>query len=409
MRILHVFDHSLPIHSGYSFRSLAILREERRRGWQTIHLTSPKHYAQGPACEEVEGFSFHRSPPLGEWVKGKPLIDPLAHIAATTSALLPLARAGKPDLIHAHSPVLNALAAYRVARRLRIPWIYEVRAFWEDAAAAHGGPAQGSLRYRLSQALETWALRRADGVTAICQGLLDDIARRGVPAARMQMIPNAVDAIQFTPPAHDAALAQALGLEGRLVLGFLGSFYDYEGLDILLAAVPRIAAARPEVALLLVGGGPREEALKTQAQALGLGPRVRFAGRVPQADVGRYYGLADMLVFPRKSMRLTELVTPLKPLEAMAQRKLVLASDVGGHRELIADGKTGVLFKADDPAALADAVLGLAASSSAWPAMLDAAQHYVGKERTWASSVAGYEALIARLGASTPMAWSAAK
>src|SRR3546814_7168895 len=146
------------------------------------------------------------------------------------------------------------------------------------------------------------------------------------------------------PPPRDDALGETLGLAaGDVVIGFIGSFYDYEGIDDLIAAMPALVAAQPGARLLLVGGGPMEMALKAQAAASPVADRVHFVGRVPHSQVERYYSLTDILAYQRKKMRLTDLVTPLKPLEAMAQGKLVAASDVGGHRELIEDGAKGTL------------------------------------------------------------------
>src|SRR5690606_28617170 len=142
------------------------------------------------------------------------------------------------------------------------------------------------------------------------------------------------------------------------VLGFVGSFYAYEGLDLLVQAFASLSAQRSDLMLLLVGGGPQEQALKAQVAQLGLLDKVIFSGRVPHDEVSGHYALIDILAYPRRSMRLTELVTPLKPLEAMAQGKIFVASDVGGHKELIDDGRTGTLFKADDEAALVAAVSG---------------------------------------------------
>jgi glycosyltransferase involved in cell wall biosynthesis len=142
--------------------------------------------------------------------------------------------------------------------------------------------------------------------------------------------------------------------------------------------------------VLLVGGGSHEPALRERVKALGLDTRVVFAGRVPNADVPRYYDLIDALVYPRRSMRLTELVTPLKPLEAMAQGRMVVASDVGGHRELIADGETGHLFAADNADTLAAVLDRVLAARDAWPAMRARARAFVERERSWDRSVALY-------------------
>ncbi|HJU24118.1 MAG TPA: glycosyltransferase, partial [Casimicrobiaceae bacterium] len=188
----------------------------------------------------------------------------------------------------------------------------------------------------------------------------------------------------------DSALRAQWRLEGAVVVGFAGSFYGYEGLDLLIDAVAKLRSRVPNLHALLVGGGPQEATLRARAAASGLGERVHFAGRVPHADVQRYYGLIDILAFPRRRMRLTELVTPLKPLEAMAQGKMVVASDVGGHRELVRHGETGFLFPAGDAKALADAIASLLDVRDAWPRIADAGRKYVESERTWARSVRRY-------------------
>lgn len=392
MRILHILDHSIPLHSGYSFRTLAILKGQRALGWETFHLTGPK---QGPAMasnEQVDGWNFYRTPPPGGLLEGVPGLGEIELMGEITYRIEQVAKRVRPLILHAHSPVLNAIPALRVGRRLGIPVAYEVRAFWEDAAVDHGTAREGGLRYRMTRGLESWALRRAGAVTTICEGLRDDIVARGIPAGKVTIIPNAVDIEEFAEGgAPDPELRMRLGLEGALVLGFIGSFYAYEGLAVLLRALPQLLAHNARVRVLLVGGGPQESQLKELAASLGVADKVVFAGRVPHGEVQRYYHLVDVLVYPRLSMRLTELVTPLKPLEAMAQGRLVAASDVGGHRELIRDGETGVLFKSDDPADLAAKVLKLLDDAPSWPRLKANARRYVESERNWTSSVARYQ------------------
>lgn len=397
VRILHLLDHSLPLHSGYTFRTLSILKEQRRRGWETFHLTSPKQLNCTVEEEEVDGWHFYRTaaPAKGS---GLPGLNELALMRAVEARIDELMDRVRPHLIHAHSPVLNAIPALRSARRRGIPVLYEVRAFWEDAAVDHGTTREGSLRYRLTRGIETYALKRADAVTTICEGLRADIVARGIDPAKVTVIPNAVDVEKFQQGGRaDPALARELGLEGALVLGFLGSFYAYEGLDLLIEALPLLRARHPEVKLLLVGGGPQESALKALAKAKGVEDSVRFVGRVPHDEVDRYYDLVDILAYPRHSMRLTELVTPLKPLEAMAQGRLLIASDVGGHRELIRDGETGFLFKAGDAHALVAAVDRVLAAKADWPRLRAQARAFVEGERNWAKSVANYQAIVDRL------------
>jgi PEP-CTERM/exosortase A-associated glycosyltransferase len=398
VRILHVFDHSLPLQSGYTFRSLSILREQRARGWETVHLTTPRHGAAAIEEETVDGWHFHRTPHRRRWHAAAPAMRELAEMRATAQRLGALVERLRPDVLHAHSPVLNALPALRVGRRCGIPVVYEVRAFWEDAAVDHGSTREGSVRYQLTRNVETYALRRAAHVTTICEGLREDIVRRGVPEARVTVIPNAVDADTFvTGAADDAVLRRRLGLDGCTVIGFIGSFYAYEGLDLLLAALPAVLQERPDARVLLVGGGPQETALRTLAGRLGLGDKVVFTGRVPHGEVARYYGLVDVLAYPRHSMRLTELVTPLKPLEAMAQGQLLVASDVGGHRELIRHGETGLLFKAGSAEALAGAILDLVSRRERWPELRARGRAFVERERTWRASVARYAPIYDQL------------
>jgi PEP-CTERM/exosortase A-associated glycosyltransferase len=398
LKVLHVLDHSIPLHSGYTFRTLSLLREQRKLGWQTVHVTSPKHTAPSAAEESVDGWHFYRTPaaapgPLDKLPALGSVAQMLALMKQLERRLLEVAQREKPDLLHAHSPVLDAIPALRVGRQLGIPVVYEVRAFWEDAAVDHGTTTEGSPRYRLTRRLETHALKRADHVFTICEGLRSDIVARGIASAKVTVIPNAVDIEGFELGGQaDPALKAKLGLDGATVLGFIGSFYAYEGLDLLLAAMPALLQQRPDLRVLLVGGGPQDAALKAQAAALGIADKVVFTGRVPHAEVTRYYDLVDLLAYPRHSMRLTELVTPLKPLEAMAQGRLFVASDVGGHKELVRDGETGFLFKAGSAEALAGAVLQTLARQADWPRMRLQARQFVETERNWRNSVARYPA-----------------
>lgn len=395
-RILHVLDHSLPLHSGYTFRTRAILRAQMARGWEVRGITGYRHVADGPLDEVVDGIRFHRTP--GRPADGNPLIREWRDIAAHADAIDALVRQWRPDVIHAHSPVLNAMAAQKVAKRHGLPMIYEIRAFWEDAAVGNGTGTEGSPRYWLTRQLETHAVRQADAVAVICEGLRGDLIARGIDPAKIIVSPNGVDLEQFGDPVpRDPALTAKLGLEGADVVGFIGSFYDYEGLDDLIAALPRLVRARPRAKLLLVGGGPMERALRDQAMASPFADHIVFVGRVPHDQVEHYYAQVDVLAYPRKAMRLTDLVTPLKPLEAMAQGRLVAASSVGGHRELIEDGVTGALFAPNDPAAVAGALAGLFADRAMWDERRTVARAFVERERNWSSNILRYEPVYDRM------------
>jgi PEP-CTERM/exosortase A-associated glycosyltransferase len=398
MRILHILDHSIPLHSGYTFRTLAILKEQRVLGWETIHLTGSKQENCQVLEEDVDGWHFYRTPVAQDAMSRLPVLNQTAVIDGLARRLDEVARIVKPDILHAHSPVLNALPALRVGRRLGIPVVYEVRAFWEDAAVDHGTSREWGIRYRITRGLESYALRRADAITTICEGLRGDILGRGIAAEKVTVIPNAVNIENFNlGQLPDLCLARNLGLEGKLLLGFIGSFYAYEGLSILLRALPKMLSGNPDIRILLVGGGPQSEELRALAAQLGIEDKVTFTGRVPHDQVQHYYNLIDILVYPRLQMRLTDLVTPLKPLEAMAQGRLIVASDVGGHLELIRDGETGILFRAGNPDALASKVLELLARPDLWSSLRAAARRFVETQRNWPISVSRYKKVYGSL------------
>lgn len=389
-RILHVLDHSLPLHSGYTFRTRAIMKAQVVAGWEVAGITGVRQYQHGQIPdsldETVEGLKFHRTlaavsgpSPLREW----------REIAVLADAIVALHAKWPFDILHAHSPALNGLAAARAAHRLGLPLVYEIRAFWEDAAVGNGTGSEGSTKYRLTRALENYVISQADAVAVICEGLKNDLVTRGVAPRKITISPNGVDLELFgSPPPADAELAADLGLTGKDVIGYIGSFYDYEGLDDLIAAMPLM---KNEAHLLLVGGGPMEEALRAQSKASPCADRIHFVGRVSHEQVERYYSLVDILAYPRKRMRLTDLVTPLKPLEAMAQGRLVAASDVGGHKELIEHNKTGTLFAADDPLDLARSINRLFDNRANWDDIRATARQFVNEERSWQKNIYRYD------------------
>ncbi len=385
MKVLHVLDHSLPIGSGYSYRSRSILAAQRRLGLEPVVLTSPKQGSPRDGQEIVDGLRHYRTGPAGGRL---PFVRELALMWKVAARLVDIARREKVEVVHAHSPLLNGLPAVLAGRRLGLPVVYEVRSFWEDAAVSHGSFREGSMRYRISRALDTLVLRRADRVVAICEGIRREVARRGVAAERIAVVPNGVEPEWLIPRARADRLASQLGIGQGPVFGYLGSFSFYEGLPFLVEAAPDFLGSSDDGRLLLVGGG-RDEA-PVRALARKAGGRVIVMGRVPQEQVPDIYTLLDVLVLPRRRMRLTELVTPLKPLEAMAMSRSVLASDVGGHAELIQDGTTGLLFEAENRDALVTRARALGSDSGLRERLGREARRYVSVDRNWDRLVARY-------------------
>ncbi len=393
LKVLHVLDHSLPVQSGYAFRSAAILQQQRAMGIATLQVTGPKQGGGDDAREEAGGLCYERTPGAATPLACLPAGDPLDVMLRLRRRLRGIVARERPDVIHAHSPCLNALAALGLGP----PLAYEMRSSWEDAAVSTGTTTEGSMRYRVSRALETFVLRRADAVTTICEGLRREIESRGIPSDRIAVVPNAVDADALGAPPAAAPVRRKHGLEGAFVIGYLGTFFAWEGLALLIEAMPAILKRRPEARLLLVGSGVEEPVLRAAAARLGLHREVIFAGRVPHAGIPALYAAVDLLAYPRLPMRLTDMVTPIKPLEAMAAGKALVASNVGGHRELIVDGETGVLFAAGDRDALAAAVLRVAEDPALAARLRAFGPDHVRRFRTWRQSAAAYAPIYAAL------------
>lgn len=383
MKILHVLDHSLPYFSGYSFRSNYILRAQQRLGLKPFVVTSPKHEEFTDEIEMIDGVEHHRThwPPLSK-LQAMPMVRQMACTSALAKEIKRLAVELKIDLIHAHSPSLNGLAAANAAAGLKLPLLYELRYYEEDAAVDRGKTRYNSLRYRLGQRMEQQALAQADAVVTISHALRDDLVRRGISPEKIFEIPNGVDTDYFQPREPDAELLAKYNLTGKQVVGFIGSFYFYEGLEFLVDAVIEMLAQRDDIVCLLVGDGEAAELLQARIPEH-LRSHFIFTGNVPHEEVRRYYSVMDVLAYPRRRSRLTELTTPLKPLEAMAMEKAVVGSDVGGLRELFDHGKAGHLVEAENADALAQRLLWLVEGESERQAIAKTARVFATQKRDW--------------------------
>ena len=396
MKVLHVLDHSVPIQSGYSFRSLAIINGQRKLGWSTCHMTGFRQDEATDKSTNASGLHFYRTD-TAPW-QSIPLLNYLGLVYAQKKQIEHAISIEKPDVIHAHSPALNALAAFWATRSTAIPVVYEIRAFWEDAGVDHGTTKDRGIRYRLIRHLETWVMRQAAAVTTICNGLRLDILGRGIPQEKVTVIPNAIDPAQFPfAKQPNTTIKKDLGIEGSPTLGFIGSFYAYEGLELLLQSMPKVIAANPSVKLLLIGGEEQEVALKKLSTRLGLNDHVIFVGRVPHDEVNEYYSVIDILVYPRLSIRLTEIVTPLKPLEAMALGKNIILSDIGGHQEIAEELLPELSFKAGDVESLSERINTGLSNLDQESGFATKARAYVESQRSWDNIIPRYRQVFANV------------
>ena len=300
----------------------------------------------------------------------------------------------RPDIIHAHSPYQCGVPAYRVARRMGVPMVYEVRGLWEESGVANGLFKFEGAKYRYWKRMDSEAMLSADAVVCICEQLREEVIRRGVGAERVFVVPNAVDTSVFQPIAEHregnpgALPDEVQRLRARLrggAVGYIGSIRKLEGVDELVRAAGEMVRRGQDVSLLIIGEGPDAEDLRTLAAEEGLGDRAVFTGRVPHDLMPFYYDLIDVFVISRPPSRVAKLVTPLKPLEAMAMGKVLVTSDLPALREIVLDGKTGVLYAPGDVSDLADKCIRLLRDEALSTRIGGAGAQWVRKERTWST------------------------
>jgi len=391
--VAYVAASSLPHHiSGYTLRTHDLIRAIGRDGWTVEAFTRAGYpwdrrdavrVQPGALTYPVDDVSYTRLEGPGS---NRTAFD--LYVEAAAQSLGAALKERRPAVVHAASNYVNALPALIAARRAGIPFVYEVRGLWELTAAQRTVTGEASERFEQTRDLEIMVAREADEVLAINAALKDELVRRGVPAERVAIAPNSVDVERFKPIERDEELKTMLGLEGRFVLGFIGSIVDYEGLDDAVDALGLLDRGGVKAALLIVGGGSAEQAIAVKAREKGLENLVVMTGRVGPDVVPRYYSIIDVAIFPRKPSTVTETVSPLKPLEAMAMGKPVVASNVAALAEMIDDGKTGLLFQKGDSTALASAVARIARDPALGAELGANGRRFVETQRTWGSTAA---------------------
>ena len=404
-RVLHLLSISLPhVQIGYTLRTQNVARCQQAAGLDPRMVTRAgfpgnRGVRNGARSDEVEGVEYRRVRPVLD--RGLP-IDRVAD--ETARGLADIISDLRPAALQPATDYFQGQVALALGECLDLPVVYEVRGFLEESwRSRHGAGAEASDRYRLAHAAETSCMRRASAIVTLSSTMRSEIlARGGIDPDRVVVIPNAVDVEWFVPGPRDDALASTLGIEqGDTVVGYVSTFNPYEGIHHLLEAVARLHRGRRPVRLLLVGDGDERARLEAEAARLGLlanGVAI-FTGRVPYAEIKRYYRTIDIFVVPRTNDRVSQLVTPLKPYEAMAMEKAVVVSDVDALLEIVHDGETGRTFRAEDPAALTDVIAALMDDPGQRRRLGIAAREGVAANRSWAQNGRRYRELFERLGA----------
>lgn len=405
-RVLHLVGRSLPyVQTGYAIRTGYVVRAQRAVGLDPQVVTQLDFPPVGddatPFTEVVDGVRHHRLPSRG------PLpVELDVRLSANVALLTDLVRRTRPAVLHAASDYRNGLMALSLGRRFRLPVVYEMRGFWEETRLVkQGAGAAQRESYRWHRAREIQCARDADRVVTLSEGMKAHLVEQGIAPDRIHVIPNAVDPGAFSDAPRDGALARSLGVEpDEAVVGYISGLAAYEGIHILLESIARLVSRGHRVRGLIVGDGDERDSLEALAGHLGITDRVVFTGRVPHADVLRYYGLIDVFVVPRTADRVCQLVTPLKPYEAMAAGRALVVSGVGALREMVEDGVTGVVFPPEDPDALASILESLIHDGARRAELGAAAREWVCRNRTWRQSGELYLELYRSLGGVLPVA-----
>jgi glycosyltransferase involved in cell wall biosynthesis len=390
-RVAYVLHHSLPYFSnGYATRGHGMSLGMLAAGIDLVCLTRPgfpsdikRDLTAVSPTSQIDAVTYHRiSEP--RWTgPGR------SRTYATDAADVLEAefRKHRPQAVIAASNHVNALPALIAGRRCGIPMAYEVRGFWEITNTSRDPASEASMAHQLKIRIDAKLAAMADHVFTLSQTMKDELIRRKVPEGKITLVPNACDPDTFRPRPRDLTLAAQYDLpEAVPIIGYVGSFVDYEGLDDLTRACVQLRQQAHQFRLVLVGAseGQLVDRIRKIAVEGGLEDWLILPGRVPHDQVEAWYSLIDIAPFPRKPVAVTELVTPLKPLEAMAMEKAVVMSSVAAMAEMVEDGVTGLVFQKGSAEALAGALARVLVDPELRSTLGRHARAFVAAERSWA-------------------------
>jgi len=375
MKVLHILYQSLPNISGSSIRSRDILNNQLKVGIKPIVISSPFQNTKrnDASDEEIDGIKYYRTfSNNNELVKENQSsffiqIKKFFRIISFTIKVYRIAKKEQVDVIHAHAMFFCVIAGKITSVFLNKPLIYEVRSLWEERFKKKN--IFNYFIFSFATFLETFCMFLSDHIIAINQNLKTELQKRLILKKRkITVVENAVDL--------DRIVISNNINRSKLVFGYIGTLSPIEGLDLLISVFKKLELPNK---LLIFGSGIELENLKKLSKGYN---NIEFRGKVTSSEIFNAYNQIDVVINPRKSSFLTNSVTPLKTLEAMAYKKIVIASDVGGMKELIKDGKTGILFKSESPASLEKALKNILDRRDL-NEIIDNAYNYIYKQRNW--------------------------
>ena len=442
LRILHVLANGPPDVNGYAVRTQGLLKAYVETGQiEPVGLTSPWYPQRESMAEpiEVDGITYHRClhPARMKSTKGtgmkwtaargrdritgsegftaKPLWRRALHFALKplrpgwswieerilfkhfTARIIEVAKAEKAEIIHAHVPYRVGMPAMKAARTLNIPFVYEMRGMWEESAVASGRWRAGGLAHRRFRRMETKVLRNADAVICISETLRKEAISRGVPAGHISIVPNAVNLEESESESSELFSQVKAKLGDSLIVGYIGSLRELEGVDLTADAVALLRNQGMDAKLFVLSSEAGQSELFAHCERIGIGEHALIEGPVPHEQVAQFYGLIDVFVVSRPDTRVTRLVTPLKPFEAMRSGRALVMSDLPALAEIVEDGKTGRLYPVGDTESLSTIIRELLEDESQRNALGTSAAQWIESNRTWGRVVSKVPEIYLRM------------
>jgi glycosyltransferase involved in cell wall biosynthesis len=309
------------------------------------------------------------------------------------------------EMIHAHTPFRVGLPALRAARKLNLPFIYEVRGMWEDSAVAQGRWKTRSIPYRYYRRQENKVIAKADEIIAIGTCLGDEIIRRKLRDTLPVIVPNAVGLgfankkpeIESQRSEDSKELEQRLNKnEETIVVGYIGSLRKLEGVDYTAMAVAKLVKKGLDVRFLVCSSKPNQDNLIQLCSSLDISEISFIEGPFPHEDIVHFYDLIDIFVVSRPDSNVTRIVPPIKPLEAMIRGIPTIVSELPALCEIITDGVTGMIFPAENVESLAEVIARLSKDINLRETIGRAGREYTLNNRTWADVVGLYDEVYRR-------------
>jgi len=409
-KVLHLLQSSLPSISGYAIRSHYILRFQKKFA-APFALTSP-FFIRKKNPDFIDNVCYFRFPPKNgiEKLYDLKLIQSLKiqrYLARFNSSVLKdklkhiskIVKEQKVNLIHGHTPYNFAQWGEKVARKINLPFLYEVRGFWEDTFVASGSITRKSYEYLKMRSNETKLMKKADAVVTIGKMMKYELINRGINRNKIFIVPNGVDVENFQTKPENINLKRKLGVEGKQIVGYIGLIRRLEGIELLYKALKAAKREIKNIELLIVGRGDRNYLLQLKkfAKQLGIEKFIHFIGQVQKNEVQKYYSIIDIIVIPRIDVRVTRLVTPLKTLEAMAMGKVLLTSNLPALRETVKPGISGDIFDPNDPIELAKKIIYYLSDKEARLNLENRAKNFVQKKYNWLNIVEKYNSIYKNL------------